>query len=79
MVSCRYFVQPSAASLALPECFRGFVIVYLVGRGCLLGATKSFVKFTARANVPYSALRGRSARAVKPIWSHRADFKKLTR
>ena len=79
MASCRYFVQPYAASFDLPECFRGFVIVYLVGRGCLLGAMKSFVKFTARANVPYSALRGRLTRSVKPIWSHRADSKKLFR
>ena len=38
-----------------------------------------FVKFTARANVPYSALRGRLPRAVKPNWPHRATFKKLIR
>ena len=36
-----------------------------------------FVKFTARATVPYSALRGRLARSVRPNWLHRADFKKL--
>ena len=38
-----------------------------------------FVKFTARANEPYRAFRGRLARSVKPNWSHRADFKKLIR